>query len=456
MSASVIKEFETRTEAFIKANKLLHRGAPVVVALSGGADSVALLSVLSALGYDCRAAHCNFHLRGAESMRDMRHAADVCRQLAVDLYVKDFDMDIERAGTGESVEMACRRVRYAWFGDLLDREGAQATAVGHHSEDRAETFMLNLLRGTGIAGLTSMRPRHDSVVRPLLPVTRSQIEQYLVARGLKWVDDSSNGSDVHRRNRLRNHIFPLVEQLFPGATGAIIATIANLESTADIYRSAVAGMIAPYIGSNGDIMLRQLAAAQSHADTVLFEYLRPYGFGYGQVCDMLRGAESSGQRYVAADNGTVTAEQSYGILHISRAGADAAGDTAGSIDVDLRHDIVTPVHISVSRRPAAAFRPENIGPDVAYIDAAAAGPAAVWQLRHWRRGDRMVPFGSNKSKLLSDIMANARIDAPQRRNVWLLTRNDEIVWAVGVRNSALFSVGPDTKEYLRLQLNEKP
>ena len=216
-------DFERRTADFITSRRLLRSDAPVIVALSGGADSVALLAVLLRLGYDCRAAHCNFHLRGEESMRDMNHCRAVAEKLDVDLYVRDFDVSARRSAfPGESVEMACRELRYNWFSDLLDRECAQAVAVGHHREDRAETFMLNLMRGAGIAGLTSMRPQSGNVVRPLLPFTRREIEDYVAQHGLTFINDSSNASDAHRRNRLRNNIFPALEAAFPGALDAVL------------------------------------------------------------------------------------------------------------------------------------------------------------------------------------------------------------------------------------------
>ncbi len=130
----------TNVHSLIKSMRLLDTHAPVIVALSGGADSVALLAILSRLGFDCRAAHCNFHLRGEESMRDMRHCRTICERLGVDLYIRDFDVKAHMEQTGDSVEMACRDLRYRWFDDLLDRDGAQAVAVGHHREDRAETL----------------------------------------------------------------------------------------------------------------------------------------------------------------------------------------------------------------------------------------------------------------------------------------------------------------------------
>ena len=200
----------------IERQGLLRPQGRVVVAVSGGADSVALLSVLLELGYDCLAAHCNFGLRGAESVRDMRHVESLADRLGVDLCVRDFDVAARRADTGESVEMACRELRYEWFYELVDRERAQAIAVGHHAEDQLETLFLNLLRGTGITGLRGMRPRNGHVVRPMLECTRAEIEDYLHTRGLDWVTDSTNASDDFTRNRLRNRLLPLVDELFDG------------------------------------------------------------------------------------------------------------------------------------------------------------------------------------------------------------------------------------------------
>ena len=443
-----IDEFEAIAADYIASKSLLHKQAPVVVAHSGGADSVALLAVLVRLGYDCRAAHCNFHLRGEESMRDMRHASSVADMLGVDLYIRDFDVPGRMASTGESVEMACRSLRYDWFADLLDRDGAQATAVGHHREDRAETFMLNLLRGTGIAGLTAMRPRSGSVVRPLLPFSRRDIEEYIGALGLTYVDDSSNASDAHRRNRLRNSIFPLLEEKFPGALDAVLRTVGNLEDTAEIYREAVAERIKVFAGEDG-VDLKGLAQ-QPYAATLLFEYLKPYGFTYTQICDMLGASAASGRRFFSAD-GRTAAELNRGFLEVVDASRCRPCED-DVYEVNLRHDVVSPVHITVSYGDVASFRPERVGPGVAYFDAVALEGDARWELRHVRRGDRLVPFGSVKSKLLSDLFTNAKYSAEQKRRAWVLTRNGEIVWAPGLRNTAAFAVGPGTKRFIRLEV----
>lgn len=442
------RNIEGRVAAFIERERLLHADAPVVVALSGGADSVALLAIMRRLGYDCRAAHCNFHLRGEESMRDMRHASAIAEALDVDIYIRDFDVDTYRAEHPGSVEMACRDLRYAWFADLLDREGAQAVAVGHHSEDRVETFLLNLMRGTGIAGLTSMRPRSANVVRPLLCLTRQEIESYLAARKLGFIEDSSNSSDAHRRNRLRNTIIPALEESFPGASAAIMRTVANLESTEKVYRAAIDSKIRQYRKDN-EVDMTSLGADDS-AQSVLFEILYPLGFTPTQVSDILFSASASGPRFISTD-GKVVAELSHGILRLSDARTIESLVKSDSCVVDLRHDIAEPVIINVANFPVENFHPERLGPSVAYVDAAALDGSPVWELRHPRRGDRMVPFGAVKSKLLSDIFADAKLSASAKREQWVLTRDGEIVWLPGLRNSALWSVGPATKRYIRLQ-----
>lgn len=443
-------KFEARTADFIARKGLLHKETPVIVAISGGADSVALLAVLSRLGYDCRAAHCNFHLRGDESMRDMRHATDIADKLGVDIYIRDFDVPERIRLSGESVEMACRSLRYEWFADLLDRAGAQATAVGHHREDRAETFMLNLMRGTGIAGLTSMRPRSGLVVRPLLEFSRGEIEDYLSALSLGYVDDSSNGSDVHRRNRLRNSIMPLMEEKFPGAMNAILRTIVNLEDTEEIYREAVGKSVKSFV-SQGGLDVKSLRH-DPHAPTLLFEHLKNYSFTYTQICDILSGSESSGLRFFSTDGKTV-AEIDRGILSLREASSCVRCDM-DVYPIDLRHDIVLPVHIVVTQADVSTFRPEGLGADVAYFDASVLDGDLCWEFRHARRGDRLVPFGSVKSKLVSDIFTNAKYSAAQKRQTWLLTCNGEIVWIPGLRNTAAYPVGPGTKRFVRLQLKK--
>ena len=201
---------------------------PVLVALSGGADSVALLRVLLAAGCDCRAAHCNFHLRGEESMRDEQFVRDLCQRLDVPLTVKDFDVTAYQCEHGGSVEMACRELRYTWFEQERQRQGCSVIAIAHHADDQVETFFLNLLRGTGAKGLSGMQRLNGHIWRPLLGVSRNDLLEYLSSLGQDYVTDSTNAQNDYRRNQLRNIVLPVIEQQFPSSDRRILDTMDNL------------------------------------------------------------------------------------------------------------------------------------------------------------------------------------------------------------------------------------
>lgn len=440
-------KFERQIADFIAAHGLLRPRGRVIVAVSGGADSVALLSVLDALGYDVVAAHCNFHLRGAESVRDMRSVEALTAAMGVDLYVKDFDVPARCAATGESVEMACRELRYEWFGELLDRDYGQAIAVGHHREDRVETFFLNLLRGTGAAGLAAMRPRRDVVVRPLLETTRAQIEDYLRRKGLGWVDDSSNTSDQYLRNRLRNRLLPLMRELFDGADEAVLRTADNLREMHDFYAKAATEAAEAFHNADDEYDLEAMAR-HPFGRLLLFEALRGEGFSRRQTDDMMVAAANSGGSFGAGCSHV--REVDHGMLRAPHA---ATAHMAGEVEVTLRHDVFEPVHIKVSHHNVIEFAPER-NKNVIYLDSRANDPSHRWTLRPWRHGDRMRPFGMTGTKLVSDIFAQAKLSAEAKRQAKLLCCDGRVVWVAGLRASAEFAVGPDTKRYIRLELTD--
>lgn len=442
---NVINDFEQRVAAAISAHDLLRPGAKVMVALSGGADSVALLAVLSRLGYECVAAHCNFRLRGEESMRDMRHAEAVCASLGVELTIKYFDVEAQRRLTGESVEMACRTLRYAWFDKLLDSHRAAAIAVGHHREDNVETFMLNLMRGTGLTGLCGMRPRHNNVVRPLLDVSRSDIETYLAARGLSYVTDSTNAELVYKRNRLRNRVIPTMEAAFAGASDAILATMAHLDDANRLYTRLVTERMQLYADDKRTVDVMELTSREPQARMLLFEYLRAEGFNMSVVSDMVASAGESGLTFTSRQG--VTRELSRGRLSVQRA---PGAPTQSVWPVRLLRDILSPVHITVDEHDVADFKPEA-NAAVAYFDAVLADAPDLC-LRHWCLGDRLEPYGMQGSRLVSDLFSDAKYDAAAKRDAWLLCKGSVILWVVGLRASRHFTVGPGSRRFLRLEL----
>lgn len=435
--------FEEKIRYNIDSRIGLRKEAPILVAVSGGADSVALLAALVACGYECVAAHCNYHLRGAESDRDMHSTQELCERLDVDLYIKDFDVSRRCADTGESVEMACRELRYAWFDSLIDRLRAQAVAVAHHREDNVETFFLNLMRGSSITGLTGMKWRNNMVIRPMLNFSRTEIEHYLQQKDIPFVNDSTNAENIYSRNKLRNIVLPALSAQFPNAETGILASIGFLAENSEFYHQAIREKSEIYLTGNV-IHLSELLAEQSCARLLLFEMTRQWGFNMTQIDDIIASAKKTGLTFSA---GSTTLELDRGNLNI----VGRSAFTPDEIDVSLRRDIVSPVKIAITDLPVATFKPVR-DPAVTYFDITILDGNPKFSLRRWRRGDRITPFGMKGSRLLSDIFSDAKYSAVAKRDTWLLTRNDMIIWAVGLRSSNHFSVTPDTRRYLRLSL----
>ena len=446
-------KFECAVADFIARHSLPRPPARLIVALSGGADSVALLAVLSALGYECVAVHCNFGLRGEESQRDSLHARDICLKLGIELHTKHFDVPERMTTTGESLEMACRSLRYEWFAQMLEAHQAIAVAVGHHREDSAETFILNLMRSSGIAGLTGISPVNGHIIRPLLSVTRHMIEQYLLDRGLSWIDDSSNATDDFRRNAVRHHVIPLLDKIFGNSTDAILRSAEYLGQAKAIYDRAISDARARYFKDTRIDVTALLADVRdlSISATYLYEILRPLSFSRDTTDKILHAADGGRTGLVFNSRGSSTARLDRGILTLYDP-SDIRADAIPEIhSIDITRDILSPVSIYAARCPIAQFDRSAIDSNSLYIDCRALEGNPVFSLRHWREGDRIRPFGlGGRSKLVSDIFSDAKYSHQRKQQTWLLTRNDTVIWIIGLRTSADWALKPDTREYIML------
>ena len=232
--------FHLDVNRFIEEKSLFFQKDKILVALSGGADSVALLRVLLALGYTCEAAHCNFHLRGKESDRDENFVRGLCNELNILLHVVHFDTQTYATKHRISIEMAAREMRYEWFEKLRQECDASVIAVAHHRDDSVETFLLNLIRGTGINGLKGIAPLNGHIVRPLLNVSRQDILQYLEHLHQDYVTDSTNLQDEYMRNKIRLNILPLLGELNPSVSESIAETANRLAETSLVYNKEMA------------------------------------------------------------------------------------------------------------------------------------------------------------------------------------------------------------------------
>ena len=412
----------------------------MLVALSGGADSVALLRVLLEAGFDCRAAHCNFHLRGEESMRDERFVSDLCQRLNVPLTVKDFDVAAWQQEHGGSTEMACRELRYAWFEQERQRQGCGLIAVAHHSDDQVETFFLNLLRGTGIRGLAGMQRLSGNIWRPMLDISRRDILDYLRAIGQVFVTDSTNNENDYRRNQLRNLVLPAVEQQFPQAHERILDTMGNLRDDLDLLTS----LVNEILPDERHISIEVLCS-QPEASTLLYHRIRHMGFNRDQCQQAIDAALNghSGRQFVG---------KGY-IMHVNRQSLDIEATQEiqpTEIPVDLWSDLFSPVHVTISRNNAP-FSPLMCDGKHTVAFSTDLLDCQRIVLRHWRRGDRIKPFGMQGSKLVSDLFADLKLDHADKHNTWLLEADGDILWVLGHRASALYPVKPESPGYLLLK-----
>lgn len=397
-----------RTERFIAEEHLLLPGDKVVVAFSGGADSTALLSLLCEAGYECIAVHCHFGLRGAEADRDMEHSRKLAEKFGAEFCSIKFDTQAYMHENGISAEMACRELRYDFFEKVRREFDAAAIAVGHHREDNVETFFLNLLRGSGIHGLRGMLPRRNHIIRPLLNEPKSELVKYLAQRGIDYVVDSTNAENDFKRNRLRNVVLPLFEQEFPGASDAITRSLECLRGNEELYIS----LLPPMSDS-----------LEGVSSTLLHEWLAPYGFNSSQ-CRQVLEAQSGAEFVSLTHRLTICPGRKF------------------FVDADATCRVPTLTQRSV-------LPPVKFEPGVLYLDADKA--KGEFQLRPWREGDRMRPFGMKGTKLVSDILAEAGVPASERKNSYVLTLNDEILWAVGHRASALYPITSRTTKILEIR-----
>ena len=430
--------FQAKVERFIQRHGLLTGKRLVLVGLSGGADSVALLGVLVRLGYPCRALHCNFHLRGDESDRDEVFARQFADSLGVPFLKVDFDTRGYAAIHQESIEMAARSLRYRWFEEQRQAFNAEAIAVAHHRDDSVETLLMNLLRGSGIRGLGGIRPRNGQVVRPLLAVSRAEIEEWLQTQGWDYVTDSSNLSDAYTRNFIRLRVLPLLEQLNPAARETIARSAAHLSAAEQLYAYTVEEARKAVFITADSLSIEALMRYPS-PETLLYEWLRPLGFSrivVGELFESLTGL--SGKQFYSATHQVLKDRDRLYIAPLQEPSAWQP------IEIPVATgELTQPLRLSFQLMERTSDFQLERASDTAYFDAEKL-PGRL-TLRLPQTGDWFVPFGMRGRKKLSDFFADQKMNRWEKLRQPLLCAGESIVWVVGRRADDRFRVGEETK-----------
>ena len=439
---------QEKFEAFVREQKLFDKNDRVLVALSGGVDSVVLATLMLRSGYTFSVAHCNFHLRGEESNRDERFVRSWAEKNKIKLFVSEFDTYEYMQQKGISLEMAARELRYSMFKNLMTSHGFSLLATAHHADDSAETFFINLLRGTGIAGLHGILPKHDNIVRPLLFATRKDIFDFAKANNIPFVEDSTNEDTQFLRNKIRHRLFPLLKDLCPNFDTVIKKDIDRLRETEIVFRSVIERLRADIIEKESNICkinidrLRKLHPIR----ILLYELLSEYGFNETDSNNILASLDKESGKQFFSKTHRLLKDRNY--LFITPLNADQHQERY--LLNESQNMVNEPIHLVLETLEDLTF--VNISKDrnIAMFDKDMLQFPLV--LRHWKQGDAFVPFGMRKSKKLSDFFTSEKYSLIDKQQQWLLCSGNDIIWIVGRRTDNRYRISEKTKTILKIEI----
>ena len=440
---SNVKSFQSKIKRFIDRHQLMCADETYLVAFSGGADSMALLTSVHSLGYNVEAVHCNFHLRGNESDRDERFCVEQCQELGVKIHLAHFDTREYVKLHKISIEMAARELRYSYFEKLRNYLEVKGILVAHHQDDSVETVLMNLIRGTGIHGLTGISPRNGYIIRPLLCVNRKEIEAYLHDCSIPFVTDSSNLSDDVVRNKIRLDVLPLLRTINPSVSESIFSTSVRLSQAADIFDHAIRQEVEAAIISSGE-KETVYAIKGIKNEYTLFHILQPCSFSPEQIEEIyayIIGQQATGSVFMSAthemliDRGKMILqpiEAPLKPLVVPEAGCYILPNEKKLrlIELTIDSDFV------ISREP-----------DKVCLDANCVSFPLT--LRQTSTGDRFCPLGMKGSRLVSDFLTDLKMSLfEKRRQLVLEDAKGKIVWVVGLRPDERCRISSKSKKAL--------
>ncbi|WP_338648198.1 tRNA lysidine(34) synthetase TilS [Flavobacterium sp. KS-LB2] len=429
-------------------NHLLHNfqflsGKKILLATSGGKDSMVMVHLFQQLDYEIGIAHCNFQLRGMESFEDQNFVQEYAAANDIPVFITQFDTKAFAEDYKVSTQVAARELRYNWFYELLETEKFDYILTAHHADDNLETFLINLSRGTGLEGLTGIPEQNDRIIRPLLAFSQEEMEEYAKLNNIQWREDSSNASDKYLRNKIRHHLVPMLKDLNPNFLSSFHKTQTYLQEAQVMVEDA-------------SIMIYQQVAKQEE-DTIYFDlkklkklpnyksYLHQWlkEFGFSAWDDIYDLVESQSGKYVFSPEYRLLKDRDSLILSpihfVNEKEEYSIDENQKEVNIPLNLTFCKVADISLTTNSAI------------FVDADKLQYPLV--LRHWNEGDRFQPFGMNgKSKKVSKLFKDEKLSLLEKENIWLLCSNDEIVWIINVRQDERFRIDNTTKNILKIQL----
>jgi tRNA(Ile)-lysidine synthase len=458
---------------YIAKERLFSAGDRLLLAVSGGLDSVVLCELMHRAALDFSIVHCNFQLRGAESERDEAFVGQLGERYGREVLIERFDTNAYAASRKVSIQVAARELRYRWFHQIIDSWAQPAWIMtAHHLDDNIETLLMNFFKGTGIAGLRAMLPRQGKIVRPLLFATRAMLQQFVVGEGLAWVEDSSNLSDQYTRNFFRHQVIPLVQEAYPAAVQNLADNIDRFREIEWIYRRAIEQQkkkLLEYKGNEVHIPVLKLQRSEP-LTTLVYEILAPFGFSAQQTPEVIGLLDSPSGKYMHSATHRILRHRNWLIIS-PRSTTEAVtivvepGETEvvyeqGMLRLeelsssDVPDEILSPSptgaasrgRTPASRTGAASRTPAS---PIAWLDAADIEFPLL--LRKWRPGDYFYPLGMHKKKKLARFFIDNKLSLAEKEKIWVVEMNKKIIWIVGLRIDDRYRITTATRRVLKIE-----
>jgi tRNA(Ile)-lysidine synthase len=436
-----------RFTEYIEQNHLFHPSEKILLAVSGGIDSMVMWKLFDDTRFDYSVIHCNFQLRGEDSDKDELMVRRIASERGIKLFVKKFDTREYASLTGISIEMAARELRYAWFEEIRMAENIHFIATAHHLDDLLETFFINLVRKTGIKGLSGFRPKTGYIIRPMLFTNRNGIVEWATMNDVEFRTDTTNSEIIFQRNYIRHHVIPGLEKLNPAFRNNLTATMANLRDVEQFYMTEVTRQIKKI--STGDSQFPEILISSllklPHPRQVLFEWMSKYGFNTAtsnQVFESLDG--EPGRQFFSRTHRLVIDRNKLILTPIP----ESSGQLFYIEKEDL--EIFEPIHLTIQTIDINSF---EIDPDpgMAFIDLDKLQFPLI--VRKWKAGEYFQPLGMKGFKKISDFFIDQKLSIPEKEETWIIYSGNKVVWIAGYRIDNRFRISSETTNAICIQLH---
>lgn len=418
-----------------------------LLAVSGGIDSVVMAYLFHQTGIRFSIAHCNFHLRENESDEDQLFVQDLSNKMKVDLHIQHFETEKYAKSNGLSIQMAARKLRYKWFNEIKQKNHFNYVAIGHNRDDIIETLLINLLRGTGIKGLTGIKPRQGYIVRPLLFASRNDIATYAADHHIVWRDDSSNSDTKYQRNKIRHLLIPEFEKAFPAFRQNIINTIFHLGQAEQLFELTIENIRKAICINLHDKQLIDIEKLLEYpsVETILFELLRDTGCNQSMIHSLFKSLNSEPGKKIITKTHTITRDRDY--LMVTRNFQQDNHETM----IDQNTTVINyPIHLKFSQvtiENGSFTIPDD--KNIAALDLdLVTFPLTI---RRWRPGDYFKPLGLKGRKKISDYLIDHKIPLPDKQHIRVLESAGNIIWLIGHRIDDRYKISEKTKNLLIIE-----